>query len=54
MTGAKFKAAMIQTRSGLSPAANIDVAVRLIGEASNSGAAYVQTPEMTNILAAKR
>jgi predicted amidohydrolase len=54
MTGAKFKAAMIQMRSGLTPAANIDTAVRLIGEAKNSGAAYVQTPEMTNILAAKR
>jgi predicted amidohydrolase len=54
MTGAKFKAAMIQTRSGLSPAANVEAAVRLIGEARNSGAAYVQTPEMTNILAAKR
>jgi predicted amidohydrolase len=54
VTGAKFKAAMIQMRSGLSPAANIDAAVRLIGDAKNSGAAYVQTPEMTNILAAKR
>jgi deaminated glutathione amidase len=54
MTAAKFKAAMIQTRSGLNPAANLDTAVRLIGEAKSSGAAYVQTPEMTNILAAKR
>jgi predicted amidohydrolase len=49
-----FKAAMIQMRAGLSPNANIDAAARLIGEAKNAGADYVQTPEMTNILAAKR
>jgi predicted amidohydrolase len=52
MAGAKFKAAMIQMRSGLTPAANIDAAVKLIGEARSAGADYVQTPEMTNILAA--
>ena len=44
---------MIQMRSGLTPAANIDAAVKLIGEAKAAGADYVQTPEMTNILAAK-
>jgi predicted amidohydrolase len=49
-----FKAAMIQMRSGLNPAANIDDAVRLIGEAKSAGADYALTPEMTNILAAKR
>jgi predicted amidohydrolase len=49
-----FKAAMIQMRSGLTPSANIDDAVRLIGEAKAAGADYVQTPEMTNILAARR
>jgi len=49
-----FKAAMIQMRSGLTPAANVDDAVRLIGEAKTAGADYVLTPEMTNILAAKR
>ena len=54
MSGAKFKAAMIQMRSGLTPAANVDSAVKLIGEAKGAGADYVQTPEMTNILAAKR
>ncbi|MDI3469266.1 MAG: carbon-nitrogen hydrolase family protein [Pseudolabrys sp.] len=54
MTGAKFKAAMIQLRSGLTPAANIDLAAGLIAEAKAAGASYVQTPEMTNILAAKR
>jgi len=54
MTAVTFKAAMIQMRSGLTPAANIDAAVRMIGEAKSAGADYVQTPEMTNILAAKR
>lgn len=51
---ASFKAAMIQMRAGLQPRANIDAAVKLIGEAKSAGADYVQTPEMTNILAAKR
>jgi deaminated glutathione amidase len=50
---ATFKAAMIQMRTGLKPAANLDAALRLIGEAKSAGADYVQTPEMTNILAAK-
>ncbi len=54
MSAATFKAAMIQMRAGLTPAANVDAAVKLIGEAKQGGAAYVQTPEMTNILAAKR
>src|SRR5690349_18777092 len=45
---------MIQMRSGLAPAVNIDNAVRLIAEAKQAGADYVLTPEMTNILAAKR
>jgi predicted amidohydrolase len=49
-----FKAAMIQMRSGLAPGANVDVAARLIGEAKSAGADYVQTPEMTNILAVRR
>jgi len=54
MSSGNFKAAMIQMRSGLDPAANIDAAVRMIGEAKAAGADYVLTPEMTNILAAKR
>ena len=54
MSAGTFKAAMIQMRSGLNPAVNIDTAVRLIGEAKAAGAAYALTPEMTNILAAKR
>jgi predicted amidohydrolase len=54
MSASTFKAAMIQMRSGLTPAANTDAAARMIGEAKNAGADYVLTPEMTNILAAKR
>ncbi len=53
-TTATFKAAMIQMRSGLEPSANLDTAVRLIGEAKSAGANYVQTPEMTNIMDVKR
>jgi len=53
MSAGTFKAAMIQMRSGLSPAANSDEAVRMIGEAKSAGADYVLTPEMTNILAAR-
>ena len=54
MTAATFKAAMIQMRSGLAPAANLAAAVTLIGEAKSSGADYVLTPEMTNIMEVKR
>jgi predicted amidohydrolase len=45
---------MIQMRSGLMPAANIETAARLIGEAKSAGAEYVLTPEMTNIMEVKR
>ncbi len=54
MTAGTFKAAMIQMRAGLDPAANVDAAARLIGEAKKAGADYVLTPEMTNILAGNR
>lgn len=54
MSAGTFKAAMIQMRSGLKPGTNIDDAVRMIGEAKSAGAEYVLTPEMTNILVAKR
>jgi predicted amidohydrolase len=54
MSTSTFKAAMIQMRSGLKPSTNIDEAARLISEARSAGADYVLTPEMTNILAAKR
>jgi predicted amidohydrolase len=54
MNAGAFKAAMIQMRSGLTPGANVDAAVRMIGEAKSAGADYVLTPEMTNVLAARR
>jgi deaminated glutathione amidase len=54
MSAGTFKAAMIQMRSGLTPGANSDDAARMIGEAKSAGADYVLTPEMTNILAARR
>jgi predicted amidohydrolase len=51
MTGAgTFTAGLVQLRSGLHPQANLDLAVKLIGEAKRGGAEYVQTPEMTNIM----
>jgi predicted amidohydrolase len=49
-----FTAALVQLRSGLHPDANLDGAIKLIGEAKSGGADYVQTPEMTNVLALKR
>ena len=51
---ATFRVALIQMRSGRTPAANLDAATKLIGEAKAAGADYVQTPEMTNILEARR
>jgi deaminated glutathione amidase len=54
MSAGSFKAAMIQMRSGMQPAANVDAAVRMIGDAKAAGADYVQTPEMTNIMEVKR
>jgi predicted amidohydrolase len=49
-----FTAGLVQMRTGLSPPANLDAAVRLIEEAKTAGADYVQTPEMTNIMEVKR
>src|SRR5215469_9220530 len=51
---ATFRVGLIQMRSGRTPAANVDAAKKLIAEAKAGGADYVQTPEMTNILEAKR
>jgi predicted amidohydrolase len=51
---ATFKAGLIQMRSGLDPQHNLTAAQTLINEAKSAGADYVQTPEMTNILALKR
>jgi deaminated glutathione amidase len=49
-----FRVGLVQLRSGRTPAANVAAAVKLIAEAKEAGADYVQTPEMTNILERKR
>jgi predicted amidohydrolase len=49
-----FKVGLVQMRSGLDPQANLASALGLIDEAKRTGADYVLTPEMTNILALKR
>jgi predicted amidohydrolase len=49
-----FKVALVQMRSGLTPQANLEAAIKFIDEAKRAGADYVQTPEMTNILALNR
>jgi predicted amidohydrolase len=53
-TPASFTVGLVQMRSGLAPAANLETATKLIGEAKSNGADYVQTPEMTNIMDIKR
>jgi predicted amidohydrolase len=52
--GSTFRVGLIQTRAGEQPAANLEIVVKLIGEAKAGGASYVQTPEMTNIMVASR
>ncbi len=49
-----FRVGLVQMRSGCTPQANVDAAAALIAQAKSGGADYVQTPEMTNILVAKR
>jgi deaminated glutathione amidase len=49
-----FKVGLVQMRSGLDPQANLAALLPAIDEAKRGGADYVQTPEMTNILALKR
>ena len=51
---ASFRVGLIQMRSGRAPAANLDAAAKLIGEAKQAGADYVLTPEMTNIMELSR
>lgn len=50
MNTTKFKAALVQMRTSLSVEKNIDAASKLIREANDLGAQYIQTPEMTNIM----
>src|SRR5271170_769287 len=51
---AAFKIGLVQMRSGLDPRANLATALASIEEAAGAGAAYVLTPEMTNIMEIKR
>ena len=51
---ATFKVGLVQMRSGLDPQANLTSLIAAVDEAKRNGADYVQTPEMTNILALKR
>jgi predicted amidohydrolase len=51
---ATFKVGLVQMRSGLDPQSNLASLITAIDEAKRGGADYVQTPEMTNILALKR
>ncbi len=52
--GSAFKVALLQMRSGTAPSANLAAALAAIAEAKSAGADYVLTPEMTNIIEAKR
>ena len=49
-----FKVGLVQMRSGLYPQTNLAAALAAIDEAATAGAAYVLTPEMTNIMEVKR
>ncbi len=49
-----FKVGLVQMRSGVDPQANLATALAAIEEAAGAGAAYVLTPEMTNIMEVKR
>ncbi|BAT58984.1 2-oxoglutaramate amidase [Variibacter gotjawalensis] len=50
----KIRIGLIQMRASRTPADNVDAAAKLIREAKDQGAVYVQTPEMTNIMEVKR
>ena len=49
-----FKVGLVQMRSGVDPQVNLATALAAIEEAKRAGAAYVLTPEMTNIMENKR
>jgi len=46
----RFRAALVQMRSGRTVAANVAAAVALIRQAAAGGAHYVQTPEVTTLM----
>ncbi len=47
-----FKVGLVQMRSGVDPRANRATVLAMIEDAARAGAAYVLTPEMTNIMEA--
>ncbi|MBN8940382.1 MAG: carbon-nitrogen hydrolase family protein [Rhizobiales bacterium] len=49
-TNSSFTAACVQMRADVDVKASLEQSLQLVREAARSGAAYVQTPEMTNIL----
>jgi predicted amidohydrolase len=49
-----FRVGLVQMRSGRTPQSNLDAASKLIEQAKRSGADYVLTPEMTNIMESSR
>jgi predicted amidohydrolase len=53
-TPSVFKVGLVQMRTGVDPKINLATALAAIEEAARAGAAYVLTPEMTNIMEAKR
>jgi predicted amidohydrolase len=53
-TTSAFKVGLVQMCSGVDPLANLAAALAAIEEAKRSGADFVLTPEMTNIMEAKR
>ena len=50
----RFRAGLVQMRTGTDSARNIGEASRLIDEACRQGAEFVVTPEMTNIIESRR
>ena len=51
---AKFKAAVVQMRSGVDMATNVAEMQQLVRTAASKGAQYVQTPEMTGLVQQSR
>jgi predicted amidohydrolase len=49
-TSAPFTAALVQMRSGLLPETSLKQATALIREAAATGAQYIQTPEVSNMM----
>ncbi len=52
--GAPFTAAMVQMRTAMLPETSLAEGIKLIREAKDRGADYVQTPEVSNIIQVNR